>query len=229
MKVVFVIDLIDGRVVRGYKGERESYKPIHHFSKIVKSSNPYEVIKKLKPKYLYIADLDRIMGKGSNLEIILELRKEVEETMADCGFKEPNDVVYDVYPILGTETFNIKRLEEVDAKRVYVSLDLKEEELLDASNSFRNWIDAMEFLNSFNLKGVIVLMLDKVGTSTSLDFESLEMAVGLSDNPVYGGGGIRDTEDLIKAKEVGCDGVLISTAIHNGRIPIDVIRGGILK
>lgn len=228
MKIVFVIDLMNGEVVRGYKGERESYKPIHHFSKIVDTSNPHEIVKKLKPKYLYVADLDRIMGKGDNFDIITSLKDNVEEIMADCGFKNPDEVIYSFSPILGTETFDIARLDEIDAKKVYVSLDLKGTEFLDASSSFKNWIEALEFLNSFELRGIIVLTLHKVGTSSSLDFEALNKAIELSENSVYGGGGIKNTDDLIRAKEVGYDGVLISTAIHNGSISIDLIKNGVL-
>ena len=227
MKVVFVIDILNGEVVRGYRGEREKYKPISHFSKIVDNSDPHKVVEELKPKYLYIADLDRIMGKGNNFNTILGLKNEVEEIMADCGFKWPNEVVYDIFPVLGTETFNIRRLDELDTKKIYVSVDLKEDGFLDASNSFKNWIEALEFLNSFELRGIIVLTLHKVGTSTSLDFEILKKAIEMSGNPIYGGGGIKNVDDLIKAREIGCKGVLVSTAIHNGSILVDVIRKGI--
>ena len=229
MRIIFVIDIMNGIVVRGYKGERESYKPIHLFSKVVDTSDPVDVIKKLKPKYLYVADLDKIMGRGSNLNTILTLKKYVDEIMLDYGFRSPNEVFYSVYPILGTETFNITKLDDLIYKNVYVSVDLREQSLLDASSSFKSWIDVMEFLNSYSLRGVIILTLHKVGTSSSLDFNLLKKAVEISDNPIYIGGGVKDFEDVIKAKEMGCKGVLVSTSVHNRALPVDLIKKGEIK
>jgi phosphoribosylformimino-5-aminoimidazole carboxamide ribotide isomerase len=71
-----------------------------------------------------------------------------------------------------------------------------------------------------------MLMLDRVGTSLSPNFSMLEKAVKLSANPILAGGGIKDIDDLFKAKDVGCEGVLISTAVHEGRVTLKTIRQG---
>jgi len=50
----------------------------------------------------------------------------------------------------------------------------------------------------------------------------------LSEHPVYLGGGVSGIEDLEKLKELGCSGVLISTAVHRKAIPLDFIRKGFI-
>jgi len=130
--------------------------------------------------------------------------------------------------VLGTETFDVRRLDEVELKlrrNVFVSLDIKGR-LLDSSGSFTDWRNALEWLNSFKLGGVIVLTLHKVGTASSLDFDVIEEAVGISDNPVFAGGGVKDVNDLLKAESVGCDGVLVATAVHERVIPLEIVRRG---
>ncbi len=226
MKLFFVIDIMDGIVVRGYKGERESYKPINLFSKVVGSSDPVRVVESLKPKYLYVADLDKIMSRGNNLDLIISIKDRVKELMLDYGFNKPDDVFYSISPVLGTETFDIRNVEKVEHEKVYVSLDLKENGLLDASNSFKDWRNALEFLNTYKLKGIIILTLHKVGTSQSLDFKILEKAIEFSENAIYAGGGVKNMDDLFKAKNIVCKGVLNSTAIHNGNLPLELIRKG---
>lgn len=226
MKIYFVMDLLNGVVVKAVRGERAEYKPIHLSSKILQSSDPYQVIEEIRAKYLYIADLDRITGKGDNTRIIEDLSKRVDHLIADCGFRDVAELdAIDFDPVLGTETFDIRKLDKVQ-KKVFVSLDIKDNSLLDSSGSFRDWKDALEFLNSFRLGGVIVLTLSRVGTGSSLDFDILEKAVEISDNPVFAGGGVKDMDDLMKAKETGCSGVLVATAVHECVIPLEVVRQG---
>jgi len=228
MKVYFVIDLLNGVVVRAVKGERAEYRPIHTSSKILNTSDSVQVIEKIKLRYLYVADLDRITGKGDNVHTIEKLSEKVSHLIADCGFRSADELNVNFDPVLGTETFDVRRLDEVELKlrrNVFVSLDIKGR-LLDSSGSFTDWRNALEWLNSFKLGGVIVLTLHKVGTASSLDFDVIEEAVGISDNPVFAGGGVKDVNDLLKAESVGCDGVLVATAVHERVIPLEIVRRG---
>mgnify|MGYP003876376567 CR=1 FL=1 len=221
MKVFFVVDIKCGKVVAGKSGERESYPPITSASIAVSSDDAVEVVEEIKPRFLYAADLDRIMGTGNNLDILIELSKRVEEFIADCGFRSPAELEdLPFKPVVGTETFDITLLD----RKCYVSIDFKKK-FLDASGKFGSWKEAVEFLNSFKLDGIIVLPIHAVGTMRA-DFSILEQALEISENPVLLGGGISGIEDLERLKEMGCKGVLIATAIHRGRIPVSIVRRG---
>jgi phosphoribosylformimino-5-aminoimidazole carboxamide ribotide isomerase len=66
---------------------------------------------------------------------------------------------------------------------------------------------------------VLVLDLAAVGSGTgphNLDtIAALKHLVGVR---VLAGGGVRGAEDLRVLAEAGCDGVLVGTALHDGRI-----------
>jgi phosphoribosylformimino-5-aminoimidazole carboxamide ribotide isomerase len=36
--------------------------------------------------------------------------------------------------------------------------------------------------------------------------------------PLFAGGGVRDEDDLRRLADAGCDGVLVATALHDGRL-----------
>lgn len=224
MKLYFVIDFLHKEVVRAVRGEREKYRPVHLSSKLLNTSDPQKVIEQVKPRYIYAADLDRIMGEGDNTEVINSISSNVEHLIADCGFKEPVELESLQFDgVVGSETFDLRQLKECSSVR-YVSLDIKDR-FLDASNSFRRWEDALEWLNSFDLKGIVILTLSRVGT-LSLDHKVFNKSAEISDNPLYAGGGIKSMEDILDLKDLGFEGVLIASALHEGSIDSELIRRG---
>jgi len=66
---------------------------------------------------------------------------------------------------------------------------------------------------------VIVLDLARVGTGTGLDLELIarvrEATPGLT---LLAGGGVRGLEDFARLADSGCDGALVATALHDGRL-----------
>jgi phosphoribosylformimino-5-aminoimidazole carboxamide ribotide isomerase len=219
MRVYFVMDLKNGVAVRGKSGERDKYYPISQRSVAVSSSNPVEVVEQLGPRFLYVADLDRIEGKGDNLRLIGRLSEMVEELMADCGFRKREEIEgLPFRPVLGTETYPVD--EVIDG--VYVSLDFRGGRLLGSKKSE---FDVLEALNSHRLEGVIVLSIDSVG-SLRHDFRLTEKVLELSENPVIAAGGISSVEELERLKELGCMGALIATAIHEGLMDAELVKRG---
>jgi len=107
MRCILACDLKGGIVVKGVRGERSRYGPIALSSRIVDTSGPAEVIRKIKPKETYIADLDRIAGAGDHLAVIKALSG-MTRTMADVGVSSAADFdlacgVADA-AVIGTET-----------------------------------------------------------------------------------------------------------------------------
>lgn len=225
MKLYLVMDLLHKEVVRAVKGEREKYRPIHLSSNLLDTSDTENVIKDINPKYVYVADLDRIMGAGDNIQVINNISGNVEHLMADCGFKEPVELEGLGFDgVVGSETFNLRQLEESSANVHYVSLDIKDT-FLDASNSFYRWEEALEWLNSFKLEGVIILTLSRVGT-LSMDHNIFNRAAEISDNPLYAGGGIKSLKDALNLDKLGFEGVLIASAFHEESIEPEMVRRG---
>ncbi len=214
MELYFAVDIKDGKVVWGCGGEREKYEEISKHS-FVKSSIPLEVLKEIKPKRVYIADLNAIEGKGKN-DLSFLNEKYIKIAAVDRGYKNKRDIKKDgkIIPVLGSETYDLR--EVVDD--VFVSLDFKNGFLSDI-----NLATAIEILNSYNLRGVIVLDIKRVG-KLSLNYSLIKEILDVSTNPVYAAGGIKCVEDLEKLNEMGVKGAILATAIHKRRIPLHLIR-----
>lgn len=228
-RCVFVLDLFNGSAVHAVRGEREKYKPIEEMSKIVGSSDPLSILDLLRPKEVYVADLDRIMGGGENLDLIGEIARRAE-TMADIGITSLEDLdllPINCKPVLGTETGSLSLIERASAERkVVVSIDLIGGEVITSDPALKiPPLDLIRRLNQLPVKEIILLALDRVGTSKGLDEIFLRKAADLSDHPLLLGGGVRDGSELERLEDLGLAGALVATAVHEGKIPLDAIRG----
>jgi len=69
------------------------------------------------------------------------------------------------------------------------------------------------------VSSVIVLELARVGTSAGPDVEMIEAVHrAVPEVPLYAGGGVRGPEDLQRLADAGCEGALVATALHDGRL-----------
>jgi phosphoribosylformimino-5-aminoimidazole carboxamide ribotide isomerase len=224
------MDLLNGRVVHAVKGERSKYKPIQG-SMICDSSDPFEIITSVKPREIYIADLDHIQNIGDNFEIIKKISGKTK-IMVDIGVKNMDDVkkcaqiAYTV--IIGTETASIEVIEYAAVKfpgRINVSIDMKNGYVLtkDTTMEMRPE-DLVRRMNKIEIKDIIILDLGKVGTSAGIDGIFLKKIAEISNHNILVGGGIKNLEDIEILEKSGICGALAATAIHNGKIPINFIR-----
>lgn len=229
MRCIFVLDLFNGAVVHAVRGERSRYEAVERFSQIVSSSNPIEMIGKIRPKDVYIADLNMLTGKDDNLDIIKSISC-LAKTMADIGVSKISDLgnlPNDISPILGTETASLRLIQEASLLRdITVSIDIKNGKVLseDPGQMLQEPLDFLRRLNEVRLDAVILLDLDRVGVSAGLNKKFLENAVSVSDHPLILGGGISGIEDLQSLEDIGFKGALTATAVHNGRIPLEMLR-----
>ena len=80
MKIIPAIDLMDGKVVRLYKGDPKN--------KTIYSDNPIETAKKWESAgadILHIVDLDATLGSGQNLKTIQEISKNTSVPLQVAG------------------------------------------------------------------------------------------------------------------------------------------------
>jgi phosphoribosylformimino-5-aminoimidazole carboxamide ribotide isomerase len=238
LKVIPVIDVLNGIVVHAVRGKRREYQPLQ--STLCSSVEPLEVaeaFRKLGFSELYIADLDAITGGEGNFQV---LNRIVDETglklMVDAGItdieraqKLLNSQVSKV--IIGTETLQSKSFvgEAVrlfGSARVVVSLDLKGDKVL-VRLGFAGCKNPMCLLREFKEMGVsqvIVLDLARVGSGEGVNVDFLKKVIDDLGVDVYVGGGVRDIKDLIELNSLGVSGVLVASALHSGKISIRELR-----
>jgi phosphoribosylformimino-5-aminoimidazole carboxamide ribotide isomerase len=82
----------------------------------------------------------------------------------------------------------------------------------------------IELLNEYYLDDIIILDLDRVGTSSGVDSQFLSKIASISDHNVLLGGGVRNVEDIEVLEEIGIKGALVATALHNGSIPLQMVQ-----
>lgn len=227
-RCVFVLDLFNGSAVHAVRGERKKYQPIETKSLVVNTSDPLSILDELKPREVYVADLDRITGIGDNLELIGEMVRKAE-TMADIGISSVGELDLlppDCRPVLGTETGSFDLIERASSRRkVTVSIDLFGGDILTRDPSLKiPPLDLIRKLNPLPIKEIILLSLDRVGTSKGLDERFLATVADLSDHPILLGGGVKDESDLARLEGLGIAGALVATAVHDGKISLDSIR-----
>jgi len=225
VRCIFVLDILNGAVVHAVRGERSRYEPIAGFSQIVSTSEPLGILQELRPREVYVADLNLLTGRGDNLAAIKKIST-MARTMADTGISKAGDLdrlPASISAILGTETASLQLIEDAAREcRVVVSIDMMKRKVLahDPELAGQTPLQLLQRLNGLNLESVILLEMDKVGTSAGLDRQFLEEAAAASKHPLILGGGVKGEEDLQALQEMGFAGALLATAVHNGRIPV---------
>ena len=111
----------------------------------------------------------------------------------------------------------------VGGDRVAFSLDLRDGEPIVAPGVLREPADVVAARAAHAGAGaVIVIDLARVGTGTGLDLALIsgvrEAVPGLT---LLAGGGVRGSEDLARLEDAGCDGALVASALHDGRLGAD--------
>ncbi|WP_406655498.1 HisA/HisF-related TIM barrel protein [Methanolobus sp. ZRKC2] len=233
-RILLVLDIFNRTVVHAQGGNRHEYKPIHYSSLICDSSDPLKVVETIKPREVYIADLNILENIGKrekNFEVIEQIAQKAK-TIVDPGINSPSET-HDVLEIvqtvvLGTETASLDTIREVAAThpgRVVVSIDKKDGKILSNDPDMPNDpFEIVELLNEFELQDIIILDLDRVGTSSGVDSQFLSKIVSISKHNVLLGGGVRNTEDIETLEKIGLKGAIVATALHNGSIPLEMVQ-----
>ena len=233
MRIIPVIDLLDGKVVQAVAGRREEYKPIK--SVLTKASDPLSMamaFQNLGLEEIYIADLNAICSRGHNLNPIGQIASQSRMgVIVDAGFRRADEAEAYVRNginkiVLATETLEsfeeIPKIVDVYDLPVTASIDLKDGRVVAKSRHMK--LPLTELIRKFEDKGaseIIILSLDRVGTSEGPNRRLVEEALNYATVPVLVGGGVRNIADIRYLKKSGAAGVLLATALHKGAITKD--------
>lgn len=226
--VVPVIDLMGGSVVHAKAGERDRYRPIQG-SVVTGSAEPLRVVADLLAlapfPVLYIADLDAIRKTGDHMAILRALGAAFPglELWVDAGFADARSCASFRgtglgRPVLGSESqSDTSLLEGPEAlPDLVLSLDYKGDTPLGPPRIFADpglWPDRL-----------VVMTLARVGSGQGPDMDKLKPVLAKAgERAVLAAGGVRDGDDLTMLAAAGCAGVLVASAIHDGRLgPVEL-------
>ena len=238
MKIIPVLDVLGGVTVHAVRGRRKEYKPLK--SVLCKSIEPIDVALALKALgfcNLYLADLDAITGGQPNFSLFKRIGDvPLVELMVDAGvtsLQRAEEVLESNVSklIIGTETLESKSfvaeaLDFFGSEKIVVSLDLMGNHVLGRFE-LDTLSESISFLRELERQGVsqiIILDLQKVGSSEGINTSFLKEVLENVEAEVFVGGGVRDVTDLLELNDLGVSGVLVATALHSGRISPESLK-----
>lgn len=220
MELILAVDLMGGLVVHGASGARATYRPLDWG--LAPSAEPPEYLAALRPRYVYIADLDRIARAGDHGAVIARIAPRVRECYVDAGFASAAECrdATGFTPVLGTETAGDAL---GDCPRGVLSLDCRDGRVLPRGE---NPVSFFERVRDLVFRAHLYLDITSVGTGRGLDPELLARVRSATDRRLLYGGGVSSMADLDLLADAGYDGAIVATAVHRGEIPLSAIRRG---
>lgn len=240
MRIVGVIDILDGQAVHARGGRRREYAPVASAGGRVIDGDPVALARAyvhvLGVHELYVADLDAIErgSEAMQADCLARIAALGVPVWVDAG----TSTVDDAQVVLGAGAsivvVGLETLRHLDAlrdicsavggSRVAFSLDLRDGVPVTPPNVVPAGTPAADVARSVAGTGVhsiIVLDLARVGTGARID---LDLIAGIrsaaSDVALFVGGGVRDSSDLAALDALGCEGALIATALLTGAIKV---------
>ena len=236
MKILPVLDLLGGHVVRGIAGRRTEYRPI--VSRWTKGSNPLDVARALRDTWrfneFYVADLDGILHQKPDLELYRQLIADGFQLLVDAGISQPHDVIMlqksgVTRIVTGLETCrspdDLARIAECSPD-VTFSFDLMNGIPRHAADA-EGWSDRpseiIQQVIGSNVHSIIILDLSDVGMGTGGTTDAICRFTSTEFPDVFliAGGGIRGCDDLRRLQSLGVNAALVASALHDGRLDPD--------
>ncbi|PWB93298.1 HisA/HisF-related TIM barrel protein [Methylosinus sporium] len=235
MRIIPVIDLKAGHVVRAFRGERAAYAPI--VTPLAAGSAPEAIVAGFLRLFafdtIYIADLDAIERCGDHGAAIEALARRFPQirfwvdsgaesapggARSDAAPKPRAFELANLAPVIGSES--LARTVAPDLSRetgAILSLDFRGDEFLGP----RALLDDPQLWPP----RLIAMTLARVGAFAGPDLallSSLERRA--QGREIYAAGGLRDTRDLEALARIGVAGVLVASALHDGRLSAQELR-----
>lgn len=222
MRIIPVLDVKNGQVVRAQRGQRDQYRPIE--TRLSATAGIVDVAKGLRSLFpfpeFYVADLDAIGGATPDicaLDQIASLNPS-PQIWLDAGLADEDALGTllergNVYPVLGSESQKDTHLLRAHCAdpRIILSLDF-------FADGFRG---PAEILDNVELwpATLIVMTLGRVGSAEGPDFARLtEIRKRAGDRLIVAAGGVRNAKDLADLTALGIGAALIATSLHDGTL-----------
>jgi phosphoribosylformimino-5-aminoimidazole carboxamide ribotide isomerase len=234
MKIIPAIDLMDGKVVRLYKGDPKN--------KTIYSENPIEIARKWElagADILHIVDLDATLGSGENLKIIQEISKNVSTPLQVAGGLRTEEKISKTLDfasrvVIGTIAMQLKESEQDNIlnhfiqtfgkERIVISIDHIDGKIVTHGWQKNTGIDLYEATKEFVKYGFTEFLttnVSKDGTLEGPDIESLEKICQIEHCNTIASGGISKIQDIQNVKKINPFGVILGKALYEGLVSIE--------
>jgi phosphoribosylformimino-5-aminoimidazole carboxamide ribotide isomerase len=232
MKIIPAIDLMEGKVVRLFKGQPEK--------KTIYSAEPVKIARqweKAGADLIHLVDLDATLGLGSNWELVKKIVKEVSiPVQVAGGLRDESTINEALYiaskVILGTVAFKNKQLlkkllSDFGNNRIVISVDHVDGNIVIDGWQKNTGINLIEGINEFLELGFVEFLLTNVsrdGTLQGPDLEFLKKTCDIRGTKIIASGGISNINDVLHVKNCNAYGVILGKVLYENKISIEEVK-----
>ena len=229
MKIIPAIDLMEGEVVRLYKGNPSK--------KTVYSNNPLEVAKKWESAgadMIHLVDLDATLGIGSNFEVLRNVAKSVKIPVQVAGGLRNEKIIESALEfaqraVIGTLAFNDKTalgklLTRYDNEKLVISVDHNDGLIVVdgwQQTTKISLIDAVTEFMEMGFSEYLSTSIIRDGTLQGPDLKPLQEINEIPKINLIISGGISNIEDVMKVKKLNPFGVILGKALYENQVSIE--------
>ena len=229
MKIIPAIDLMEGKVVRLYKGNPDK--------KTVYSDDPLAIAKKWESAgadMIHLVDLDATLGSGSNFEILRNIAKSVNIPVQVAGGLRNEKIIESALEfaqrvVIGTLAFNDKTtlgelLTRYGKEKLVISADHNNGLIVVNGWQQSTKISLIDAVNGFVEMGFseyLSTSVTKDGTLEGPDLKPLQEINEMNTVNLIVSGGISNIDDVMKVKELNPFGVILGKALYENQISIE--------
>jgi phosphoribosylformimino-5-aminoimidazole carboxamide ribotide isomerase len=237
VRIIPVLDIAGGRAVHARSGDRAVYPAVRSVvaDTVGDALSLARAYAAAGAREIYVADLDAICGREPQRALLNELAAAVPTLLVDAASADVGStrVTIDAGAarvVVGLETLRSfddrdEIVAEIGSGRVVFSLDLRDGAPIMhprlAAASRHSPLALAERAALAGVAALIALDLARVGTGAGVDVAFIgQLRRALPSIELLAGGGVRDQADLVRLAGAGCDGALVGTAVHEGRVRI---------
>ena len=233
MKIIPAIDLMEGKVVRLYKGDPNK--------KTIYSENPLEIAKKWESAgadMIHLVDLDATLGSGSNFDSLKNIVESVKIPVQVAGGFRNETVIEDALKfatrvVIGTLAFKDKTvldrlLTTYGNEKLVISVDHNDGLIVVNGWQETTKISLIDAVNDFKKMGFSEYLSTSIvrdGTLKGPDLDPLKMVNEIDGVNLIVSGGISNIDDVVKVKKLNPFGVILGKALYENQVTIEEAKG----
>ncbi|WP_291078276.1 MULTISPECIES: 1-(5-phosphoribosyl)-5-[(5-phosphoribosylamino)methylideneamino]imidazole-4-carboxamide isomerase [unclassified Empedobacter] len=234
MRIIPAIDIIDGKCVRLSQGDYDTKK--------IYNENPLEVAKEFEDygiEYLHLVDLDGAKSKQiinyKTLELIASktnlkvdfgggIKADQDIRIAfECG---ANQITGGSIAVQNPTLFQ-EWISQYGSDKIILGADAKDRKIATHGWLETSELDVIDFIQEYKTKGIDYVICTDIAKDGMLEGTSNELyaeILATSEVKLIASGGVSSIDDLIKIKELGCEGAILGKAIYEGRIQLKDLK-----
>jgi len=234
MRIIPAIDIIDGKCVRLTKGD--------YATKKIYNENPLEVAKEFEAngiQYLHLVDLDgaksneiinqKVLEKiatGTKLQIDFGGGIKSNEDIRIAFESGASQITGGSIAVKNRDLF-LEWIAKFGATKIILGADCLNRKIATQGWLENSETDVIDFISNYEKSGIQYVVCTDISKDGMLQGASNELYKEILDKTnvkLIASGGVSSIEDLIKLKNIGCEGAIIGKAIYEGKIRLEDLR-----